>query len=1392
MVSTVSESYYNQYLRPRGFDMKAIPEYFRLLSANGSDIPYIGCFEADVTALGTNIPARLILVIKEDNTALTTASPPCILGMNVLGECWSLLVRDCGQGYLKQLHTDRQGPAWERALTAAEKRVKFSAIDGMISRAYVPKGCAVVVPQGETVTLQATARPGPDGMKYEAVLEPDQSNLPSSLQLGRCLVSVSNGMFMVALMNDSGHDVIIPGHSCIGTLYHGKLVGPDEDLQDHLDTSCAQAVFCSSTMTPNPAGTQNLETGIELTAEEQEKFRELLKTYECVFSRHDRDLGFCDTVKHTIETGDAAPIRQRYRSLPPAQYQEVREHIKELVDAGIIRESVSPWASPIVVVRKKDQSIRLCVDYRRLNSVTAKNSFPLPRIDESLQALGGAKYFSVLDLTSGYYQVAMEEKDQEKTAFVTPFGLWEYTRMPFGLCNSPATFQRLMQRCLGDQALQSILIYLDDIIIFSATFDEHLKRLERVFSRLKHHGLKIKPAKCSFFQTQVKYLGHLVVAGEGVKPDPDKISAVQDWPQPTTVTELRSFLGFTGFFRKFVHRYSSVASPLFAYLKGTGDKNKVKAKTRNISLDAAAVSAFLTLKTKLTEAPVLQFADFSRPFIVETDASGTGLGAVLSQVQEDGTKAVIAYASRSLRPAERNDRNYSSFKLELLAVRWAVCQAFRDYLMGNRCTIITDHNPLKYLDTANLSAAELRWVQQLSAFNYQLDYRPGRHNQAPDALSRLAQRDVSEPEPLCLGPEVEASSEAVRATCGPGHSGSIVPPALLHQMRVDQQYGSQCLPGYSAADLESLQEDDIILSRVRTYFGRGHRPARHERCDDPRAVATILKHWDQLQLKDGVLYRQSTFPGGRKCERFVVPARLQEVVLRSFHDNMGHFGAKRTLKLIQPLFFWPNMERAVRVWCQQCVRCGVSKQPNRHTKPPMGTLRATAPLEVVAMDFTVLEPSSSGHENVLIFTDVFTKFAWAIPTRDQRAETVARALVKHLITPFGAPLRLHSDNGRCFEARVVQELCQLYGIGRSHTTPYHPQGNGQCERFNRTLHNLLKVLPTQKKARWTDYLPQLVATYNNTVHSSTGYEPFYLLYGRSARLPQHLVLGVDHPQAEGMTPQQYVRQHWSQLDTARKLAASNIAKAAESRILAHEKDVYEKPLGLGEYVLVRDRTHRGRSKIQNFWEESPYLVVGQPFEGQPVYEVRNAAGHKKVLHRSELKHPPWELVRPRPTDTADEEMVTPDTSSTSLTSSSDSSSNWGKTLGLANTIPTVKEEGPAGLVPTTVPRVHIEKPTRNTGEGEPVTCQPRGTGEGEPVTCQPRSPAESPEESLGPDASAEGHTERRPRRSRRVTKGRPPSRYQFSSVIRLLDQVRRLATQVETDHENDSDSDSDH
>ncbi|XP_070819607.1 uncharacterized protein [Chaetodon trifascialis] len=473
--------------------------------------------------------------------------------------------------------------------------------------------------------------------------------------------------------------------------------------------------------------------GDGLTEGEQQQLDQLLLKWQHVFSTHEEDYGCTDVMKHRIPTGNTEPIRERFRPVPPTLYKEIHSLLKGMLVGGVIKESCSPWAAPIVLVQKKCGAWRFCVDYRKLNNVTHKDAFPLPRIEDSLTSLNQAEWYSTLDLASGYWQVEVEESDKEKTAFTTPFGLFEFERMPFGLCNAPATFQRLMQRCLGEQLTESALVYLDDVIVFSRNFSDHLDHLESVFQALEHYGLKLRPEKCQLFQKQVKFFGH-VVSSQVVSPDSDKVAAVAGWQPPGTVRQVRAFLGFVGYYRRFIRGFSKIAKPLNELLAGTGCSRG--RRSPSVQWTDQCEAAFQQLKRELLQAPILAYADYTLPFIIYTDASNCGLGAVLAQ-EQDGLERVIAYASRSLHPPERNDSNYSSFKLELLAMKLAVVEKFKDYLWGAKVTVATDNNPLVHLQTAKLGAVEQRWVAQLANFDYAIKYRPGKDNTNADVLSRF-------------------------------------------------------------------------------------------------------------------------------------------------------------------------------------------------------------------------------------------------------------------------------------------------------------------------------------------------------------------------------------------------------------------------------------------------------------------------------------------------------------------------------------------------------------------------------------------------------------------------------------------------------------------------------
>lgn len=565
------------------------------------------------------------------------------------------------------------------------------------------------------------------------LFEPPESGLPAGLLASPCLVQVVRGTVYVPVVNVGTTEVLLYPRTSLGILGVAQVVSLPAGV-----TEVEPTLVTISSLAAVPSISDRIES-LDLSAlpdQEQTGVRSLLYKYQSVFSAHDGDLGCTNLISHDIPLLDDVPVRQRYRRIPPSEYEAVKAHINQLLESQVIRESSSPYASPIVLVRKKDGSLRMCVDYRPLNGKTRKDAFPLPRIEESLDALSGARWFSTIDLASGYNQVPVLEKDRPKTAFCTPFGLFEFNRMPFGLCNAPSTFQRLMQRMFGDQQGQSLLLYLDDIVIYSSSVEQHLQRLEMVLGRLQKEGLKAKLEKCAFLQQEVGYLGH-VISSQGVSTDPKKIEAVANWRRPSQVSELRSFLGFASYYRRFVNGFAKLAGPLHqlvAELAGTKPR-KGSGQALGAAWTPQCEESFEALKSRLVSAPVLAYADFSRPFILEIDASYSGLGAVLSQETDSGIRPV-AYASRGLRPTERNMSNYSSMKLEFLGLKWAMTEKFREYLLGHKCIVFTDNNPLSYLQSSKLGATEHRWAAQLASFDFDIKYRSGRSNRNADALSR--------------------------------------------------------------------------------------------------------------------------------------------------------------------------------------------------------------------------------------------------------------------------------------------------------------------------------------------------------------------------------------------------------------------------------------------------------------------------------------------------------------------------------------------------------------------------------------------------------------------------------------------------------------------------------
>ncbi|XP_071478188.1 uncharacterized protein [Diadema antillarum] len=618
------------------------------------------------------------------------------------------------------------------------------------------------------------------------------------------------------------------------------------------------------------------------------------------------------------------PFRERYRRVPPSLYAELREHLESMHQAGVTRESFSPYASPVVLVRKKDGSLRFCIDFRKLNQKTVRDSYALPRIDETLQMMQGATWFSSLDLKSGYWQLEINEADKHKTAFVLPppLGLWECNRMPFGLCNAPSTFQRAMERCLGELNHSCCVVYLDDIIVFGRTVEEHIANLEKVIQRLDMHGFKLKATKCKLLQTGVKYLRH-VLSAEGIATDPEKTETIRNWPTPQNVKELRAFLGLASYYRKFIPNLAKIASPLNALLGGPR-KRKGKGKRKTPSPAALPPwvwakkqdDAFREIKEKLVSPPVLQYADFSKPFILHTDASTTGLGAALYQLDEEGRERVIAYASRSV---SRSEQNCPAHKLEFLALKWAVTEKFHDFLYGNKTHVFTDNNPLTYvLTTAKLDATGHRWLAALANYDLKLTYRSGKTNVDADILSRRPPTEHAQSEPRRSNGEAPVCEDTVHAVIDYALHVDVddSPYAELVENSDDEREG-MCTPDVSRVtfpneppDWPKEQRKDPVISKVITYVVSGALPPVGQRKREETEVQMLLREWDRLAMRDGILYRRRVV-NDKQVWQLVLPRKYRQVVLESLHDETGHLGIERTTEETRPNNQRPSPKRRI-------------------------------------------------------------------------------------------------------------------------------------------------------------------------------------------------------------------------------------------------------------------------------------------------------------------------------------------------------------------------------------------------------------------------------------------------------------------------------------------------
>lgn len=1131
-------------------------------------------------------------------------------------------------------------------LSGDRHRARINVAPVMLAQ-YARVSKAVTVQPGEEqfVTIKFAKMPNRAKVPKHTVgvLEPGTQLRLQGLLVAHALLE-SNGHQIISVMNAGDNPVHLDADAFVGHWVPAEVLCEDDVRQPG---KMRLAEVQPAVLKKLPPHLRKLVDEAELVGDEQDSAKAkrallagVLHHYKDVMTAPEEPLGTTPEVKHVINTGDAAPIKQPPRRMSMQAESITREELTKLWEANCIRPSTSPWASPIVLVKKKDGTTRFCVDYRKLNSVTKKDAYPLPRIDDCFDSLRGANWFCTLDLRSGYWQIPMARESIEKTAFVTKYGLFEFLVMPFGLTNAPATFERLMERVLNGLQWTQCLVYIDDIIVFGTTFRETLEHLVNVFERLKDAKLTCKSKKCELFRRSVKFLGH-VVSADGLKCDPDKVKAVAEWPVPRTVRDVRSFLGLASYYRKFIPHFADIASSLADLTK----------KRATFVWGDEQQEAFDYLKNALCTSPVLAYPNDEDLFILDTDASDYGIGAVLSQAPHDRPEEerVLAYASKTLSSSERK---YCTTRKELLAVVTFVKQ-FKHFLAGKRFLLRTDHASLLWLiNFKNPEGILARWLTTLSEympFEY-MKHRPGKLHDNADALSRRPPECKKCPGTLKGCPSCDPESSFTITTKAHGNDNLVIDcKSLVAQCRlnsmvtrarkrasseerrgeptdkvpsIDSGYNdNQWATGWSREFLRQEQKSCPDIAKAIEWCGQKDPPDRsdfHKWSHERRAYYS-MRH--ALCLADGILYRKVTHTfNAEPIFQVVLPSPLRKTALKYSHDHLqsGHQGENNTVAILRRRFYWPNYKSDCRSWCRACISCQ-KRRARYEKKAPLQQIGAGNPGDCIAMDIMGPFPvTASGNQYIMVICDVFTRWVEAYAIPNKTAETIARVLCAEYIARFGVPRRIHSDQGGEFQNRIMKGVTTLLNIYQTKTTPYRPQSDGQVERVNRTILKMLRsVVESDDANNWDEILPFLLSAYRATEHKSTGCTPNRLFLGRESHLPLDVLAPTPPREYKVYYHAEYAQGIHDIMSKAHHIARENLEKSA-----LRTKEYYDRQSStwkpkVGEWVWYYYPPAAKKTKLSVPWR-GPYVVT-KLYRDRTVMISQGPDANTRIVHYDQIK-----------------------------------------------------------------------------------------------------------------------------------------------------------------------------
>lgn len=906
------------------------------------------------------------------------------------------------------------------------------------------------------------------------VLIPEQ--YISNCLIQDCVTTVKNNRGIVEIINPTRYDVVF---------------SMDQPVNAELFN-----IQCTRTQPPldRVANVLSRLRTDHLNPEERSNLESLCAEYADVFYIEGEPLTFTNKIKHSIRTTDEVPVYTKSYRYPFIHRQEVQDQISKMLEQGIIRPSQSAWSSPIWVVPKKADASgkvkwRLVIDFRKLNEKTIDDKYPIPNINDVLDKLGNCHYFTTLDLASGFYQVEMNPEDIPKTAFNVEHGHFEFLRMPMGLKNSPSTFQRVMDNVLRDLQNVVCLVYLDDIIVFSVSLQEHIINLEKVFKRLRESNFKIQMDKSEFLKLETAYLGH-VISKDGIKPNPDKIAAIQKFPLPKTATEIKRFLGLLGYYRKFIPDFARITKPMTQCLK------KGSKITFN---DSTYIDCFEKCKTLLTNDPILQYPDFDKDFVLTTDASNYAIGAILSQ-GTIGSDKPIAYASRTLNSSEIN---YSTIEKELLAIVWAT-KYFRPYLFGRKFKIVTDHKPLQWVMNLKEPNSRLtRWRLKLSEFNFTTVYKQGKYNTNADALSRIEINNEDTSSVVVnhseKPPSLHGSSTATAHTSAEG-------PIL--EVPISEEPLNKFNRQISFVVVGDIKKRPTVSKPFETHTKTTIQLTESNLEDD---VVSAIKEFVNPKVKTGLIIHprlamykiipiiQNCFKSSAmnlfltttELENVKEYLRQQEIIQKYHQGKTNHRGINECYLALSSRFYWPKMKEHVTKYINECNICGQAKYDRNPIKQRYNIVPPpTKPFEVVHLDLFTAQ-----NEKYLTLVDAFSKYAQAYHLRDSTALSVIQALMI-FCTHHGVPLTITTDNGPEFTNQLFSEFVRLHKIQHHKVLAHSPNDNGMVERFHSTILEHLRILKLEKRNEPViNLMPYAILAYNSSIHSFTKCRPIDLITG---------------------------------------------------------------------------------------------------------------------------------------------------------------------------------------------------------------------------------------------------------------------------------------------------------